>query len=42
MRKLLLSVALTALMGPVFAKPTQEAGAPLLKATPSETEAASP
>jgi len=40
MRKLLLSVALTALMGPVFAKPTQEAGAPLLKATPSETEAA--
>lgn len=41
MRKLLLSVALSGLLlGPVFAKPTEEAGAPLLKATPSETEAA--
>jgi len=45
MRKLLLSVALTALMGPVLvepvvAKPTPDAGAPLLKATPSEAEAA--
>jgi carboxyl-terminal processing protease len=40
MRKLLLTVALTALIGPAFAKPTEEAGAPLLKATPSQAEAA--
>jgi carboxyl-terminal processing protease len=40
MRKTLLSLALTALIGPVFAKPTTEPGAPLLKATPSESEAA--
>jgi carboxyl-terminal processing protease len=39
MRKFLLTVALTTLIGPVFAKPAQEAGAPLLKATPSESEA---
>ncbi|WP_291184904.1 carboxy terminal-processing peptidase [Dokdonella sp.] len=31
---------MTALIGPVFAKPTEGAGAPLLKATPSQTEAA--
>ncbi|HEY0180632.1 MAG TPA: carboxy terminal-processing peptidase [Dokdonella sp.] len=40
MRKLLLTVALTALVGSVFAKPTPDAGTPLLKATPSQAEAA--
>ncbi|MEO9215015.1 MAG: PDZ domain-containing protein, partial [Rhodanobacter sp.] len=39
MRKILLTVALTSLMGPVFAKPVAEAGTPMLKATPSEGEA---
>ncbi|MEO7325032.1 MAG: carboxy terminal-processing peptidase, partial [Dokdonella sp.] len=39
MRKLLLTVALTSLMGPVFAKPAEESVAPLLKATPTEGEA---
>ena len=40
MRKFLLTLALAALTGPVFAKPAPEAAAPLLKATPSEAEAA--
>ncbi len=40
MRKLLLAVALTALVGPVFAKPAPDATSPLLKATPSQAEAA--
>ncbi|GAA0716383.1 carboxy terminal-processing peptidase [Dokdonella soli] len=40
MRKFLLTLVLTALIGPVFAKPAPEAGAPLLKATPAEGEAA--
>ncbi|MEO5561328.1 MAG: carboxy terminal-processing peptidase, partial [Dokdonella sp.] len=39
MRKLLLAVALTSVMGPVFAKPAEESVAPLLKATPTEGEA---
>jgi carboxyl-terminal processing protease len=39
MQKILLTVALTVLIGPVFAKPVEEAGAPLLKATSSEGEA---
>jgi carboxyl-terminal processing protease len=40
MRMLLLGLALTTLIGPAFAKPGEEAGAPLLKATPAEGEAA--
>ena len=39
MRKLLFTVALAALAGPVFAKAVPEAPAPLLKATPDEGEA---
>ena len=39
MRTLLLAAAL-ALLAPAYAAPTPEAGAPLLKATPDETEAA--
>jgi len=40
MRKTLLTLALTALVGPVFAKPASESAAPLLKAGTSEAEAA--
>ena len=40
MRKTLLTLALTALVGPVFAKPASESVAPLLKAGTSEAEAA--
>lgn len=39
MRKFLLILALMALVGPVFAKPTQDTAAPLLKATTAEGEA---
>lgn len=40
MRKLLITAALVALAGPVFAKPTPETGAPLLQPTPEQGEAA--
>ena len=40
MRKFLLIVALTALAAPAFAKPEPNAAAPLIKATPSQAEAA--
>ncbi len=40
MRKLLLTLALGALIAPAFAKPSPDAAAPLLKATPSQAEAA--
>ncbi len=40
MRKTLLTLALTAFVGPVFAKPASESVAPLLKAGTSEAEAA--
>ena len=40
MRKTLLTLALAALIGPVFAKPAAESTAPLLKAGTSEAEAA--
>ena len=39
MRKFFLILALMALVGPVFAKPTQDTAAPLLKATTAEGEA---
>ena len=40
MRKLLITAALVALAGPVFAKPTPETGGPLLQPTPEQGEAA--